>query len=376
MRMKLISRRNKDSSPSIFNHDLRFVLTLPLRGGSFYSGRPLGLSEPEDFIQIHPDLRSLWPAVTEHYRRIGLSHSVNPIWNVSLEECRRFSLHDISLVMYADIRAPENGEFDWIEEKLPQLVKTVKWINSKNNFIHLARRMGLPVPDTETCENKTGLSFEGIGYPCFFKPSISCSGLGIVRCENQQQLEETLETFPDEEPFQVQETIDSNCFINLQYRATGGEVSKIAATREILNGYMHYGSSFPVDEPPWEVTDPMADHLASEGLRGIFAFDVARLRGAGARYQVLECNPRFNGASYPSLIAEKMGIPSWFSEIFTTKKSDLAAIDIAGIEFDPSSGTGIILINWGMILAGKIEIMFAGNQKQQADLRREFIKRI
>ena len=46
------------------------------------------MSEPEDLIQLHPDLQSQWQAITAHYDRIGLSHSQNPVWNVSFEQLR------------------------------------------------------------------------------------------------------------------------------------------------------------------------------------------------------------------------------------------------------------------------------------------------
>jgi len=56
----------------------------------------------------------------------------------------------------------------------------------------------------------------------------------------------------------------------------------------------------------------MAEWLYREGMKGTFAFDVAVTRkGVGTDYLAIECNPRFNGASYPTVIAHKLGLESW-----------------------------------------------------------------
>ncbi|MGD8843126.1 MAG: hypothetical protein PVJ83_06585, partial [Gammaproteobacteria bacterium] len=74
------------SGKYIVNHDIMDCTAEGVVGNHLYSGRALGLSEPWDIIQLHPELQTSWPAITDHYRRIGLSHSENVIWNVDLQE--------------------------------------------------------------------------------------------------------------------------------------------------------------------------------------------------------------------------------------------------------------------------------------------------
>ncbi len=54
----------------------------------------------------------------------------------------------------------------------------------------------------------------------------------------------------------------------------------------------------------------------------------------GIRYPAVECNPRFNGASYPTVIAQKLDIPEWSAMTFKTRYRKLSDLDIRDIEFD------------------------------------------
>ncbi|MCG8608171.1 ATP-grasp domain-containing protein, partial [bacterium] len=87
-------------------------------------------------------------------------------------------------------------------------------------------------------------------------------------------------------------------------------------------------------------------------------------------------NPRFNGASYPCLIANKLSVAQWQSQSMNTKHRTLSTIDLDGIEYNPTSRSGVILINWGTVLAGHITAMFIGDPVQQNKLRAEFKKRL
>ena len=113
-----------------------------------------------------------------------------------------------------------------------------------------------------------------------------------------------------------------------------------------------------------------------KGIKGLFAFDIAVIDSRERKFSLLECNPRFNGASYPALIAEKLKIQNWSSEILLTGARHLDEFPIGDLEFDPSTGTGIILVNWGTILAGKLEIMFVGPAKTQIALKNRLRERL
>ncbi len=51
---------------TIFNHDIMHCTHDAVVGNYLYSGRVLGMSEPDDLIQLHPDLKSQWTAITAH----------------------------------------------------------------------------------------------------------------------------------------------------------------------------------------------------------------------------------------------------------------------------------------------------------------------
>ena len=54
----------------------------------------------------------------------------------------------------------------------------------------------------------------------------------------------------------------------------------------------------------------------------------------------------------------------------------LADIDLSGIEFDMKTGTGVILVNWGTVLEGKLLVLFAGSRNRQGALKQELATRL
>jgi hypothetical protein len=355
----------------LFNHDIMTCTHELVTGNHLYSGRVLGLTEPEDIIQLHPDLRSQWKAITEHYAQIGLSHSENVIWDVSLTNLSNYPNSDISLFFFGNA----TGTTSCNEERFRRIdsdwFNVVKSMNSKNDFIQLAEELGVSIPKTVCFENKAAIKdFAQFPYPCYLKPAISVDGAGISRCENQEQLTQALKTFTDDLPLQIQEEITASTFLNMQYQVTPEGLQRLAATEQVLDGYAHIGNRYPTTHQPWELVEPMAEWMAQRGMKEVFAFDVAVVEDAApTRYLAIECNPRFNGASYPTGVATKLKITSWSCETFTTQYRSLDQLDLSGIEFNPQSDTGVALVNWGCILVGKISVLLAGSIEKQNELR-------
>jgi hypothetical protein len=96
----------------------------------------------------------------------------------------------------------------------------------------------------------------------------------------------------------------------------------------------------------------------------------------GTRYMPIECNPRFNGASYPTLIAEKLAANSWIARTFATSKRHLSDIDLSGIEYNPVMGNGVVFVNWGPILVGKLLCLLIGTPEIQERLAHELQARL
>ena len=357
----------------VINHDIMNCTAGEVAGNYLYSGRALGVSEPWDIIQLHPELEPMWCDITEHYKRIGLAHSENVIWDVSLKELGSHINHHPSVFYYGPDECRYWGDQDWLY--------AVEYINSKNNFLSLANELCVDVPLTLCFDSVDDIDIEdvqeAINYPLYLKAAISVAGVGIYRCESKRELSEAIDRFDSGVPVQIQEEIKTTTFLNLQYRIIGKEVVKLAASEQILDGCAHQGNRFPASHEPWKVVDPMAHWLRDNGMKGIFAFDIAMVQtDRGLRFPAIECNPRFNGASYPTMIAHKLDIPEWSAITVHTKHRDLASLDLSGIEFDMKTGEGAIVVNWGTALVGKLVILLAGSAECQQKLELELATRL
>ncbi|MGC1245564.1 MAG: ATP-grasp domain-containing protein [Spirulinaceae cyanobacterium] len=340
-------------------------------GNHLYSGRVLGMTESQDIIQLHPDLKPEWNTIVEHYQRIGLNHTHEVIWDVSRVKMGDYPDYDISVFFFGDAFGDDHNSQDWFRQADEDWLKVVAFMNSKNNFIKIAQELEVTIPQTICVDSKTKItSYEELPYPCYLKPAVSVDGMGIVRCEDKKELIAAMEFVEGDVPLQIQEEIIASKFLNLQYSIKGEQVQPLAASEQILADCTHMGNRYPTPHQPWEVVEPMAEWMLENGMKEIFAFDVAVVEGENAtRYVAIECNPRFNGASYPTGIAQKLNISSWTSENFNTSHRSLKEINLEGIEFDSQSSTGVILVNWGCILVGKVGVLLAGTVEQQDKLR-------
>lgn len=355
---------------TLFNHDIMSCTHEEVAGNHLYSGRVLGMTEPGDLIQLHPFLRRDWPAIQAHYERIGLAHASDVIWDVSPERLNDHPEFEPSVFFFGP------GENKVVRDHRWQRV--VEHVNDKNNFIALASHLRLPVPNTRCFHGREWFAgIEHFPYPCYLKPAISVAGKGIHRCEDQEQLIQALAHFEEGIPLQVQDEVDAVSFLNLQYRATSQGVERLLASEQVLKGYTHQGNRYPTRYDAWSAVEPMAQWLWERGMRGLFAFDVAVLETKqGPEYVAIECNPRFNGASYPSGVALKLGLESWLAKDFATQYDRLDEIDLSGLEYDPATGQGVIIVNWGTIMVRKLGLLLVGDHKTQADLEQALIARL
>jgi hypothetical protein len=356
----------------VVNHDIMHCTAEGVEGNDLYSGRALGLTEPDDYIQLHPVLKPLWKHIASHYRRIGLKHSESVIWNLSREQLGRHEGYKPSVFYFG----PNECKF-WND---PQWLEAVEFINSKNHFMALAEELGIEVPQTRCFGSVNEISEMDIisfNMPCYLKAAVSVSGAGIYRCANREELRDAMKRFARDTPVQMQEEIRTEIFLNLQYRVVDDQLVRLAASEQILQGCVHQGNRFPSSHEPWDAIEPMALWLKERGMKGIFAFDLAVVATPdGIRYPAVECNPRFNGASYPTVIAQKLDIPEWSAMTFKTRYRKLSDLDIRDIEFDMASGEGLVIVNWGTILKGKLVVLLAGSPEYQEVLRNELRYRL
>jgi hypothetical protein len=262
----------------------------------------------------------------------------------------------------------------------PEWMSAVEFINSKNNFMALAEQPGVDIPQTRCFESVDEISEMDIisfNMPCYLKAAVSVSGVGIYRCANREELRDNMEKFGGDIPVQLQEEVRSGVFLNLQYRVVAGKLVRLAVSEQILDGCAHQGNRFPSSFEPWETVEPMAVWLKERGMKGIFAFDVAVVKMPdGVRFPAIECNPRFNGASYPTVVAQKLDIPEWTARTFETKHTNLTELDIRDLEFDMKTGEGVVVVNWGTVLKGKLVLLLAGSPEYQYVLKNELLARL
>jgi hypothetical protein len=341
-------------------------------GNRLYSGRALGLSEPWDIIQLHPQLEPLFPIIKKHYHRIGLSFSENVIWDLNLKEIGAHIGYEPSVFYFGPNECCYWGDSQWLD--------TAEYINSKNNFMTLAKQLGVDVPITE-CFARVGditsADIERFVYPCYLKAAVSVAGVGIYRCDDGTAMRKAINSFDWYTPVQVQEEIVAESFLNIQYHVSNGVSHHLAITEQILDGFVHQGNRFPASHEPWHIVDPMANWLAEKGMKGIFAFDIAIVQTErGLRFPAIECNPRFNGASYPTSIAQKLDIPEWSAVTLSTDHRHLKDVDLLGLEYNHRTGEGVIMVNWGTVLVGKLMFLIAGSEERQSELLLELQSRL
>ncbi len=368
----VIAHHHQLFTKHIYNHDIMNCTAEGVVGNHLYSGRALGITSPTDKIQMHHDLKPLWKYIAAHYDRIGLPHTKDVLWHIDLQQIGcEIGFHP-SVFYFGENEFQNWGDHLWYE--------TVDFINSKNNFMAVAEQLGVDVPKTRCFDSATDITDEAIqtmNYPCYLKAAISVSGVGIYRCENQHELIANIKLFDAAVPVQLQEEIKTDIFLNMQYICEGDEVRRLAASEQILDGFTHQGNRVPACYEPWQSVDDMALWLKDRGMKGIFAFDVAVVQtDSGLRFPAIECNPRFNGASYPTLIAQKLGISEWRAITVSTEHRDLRYVDLSGIEFDKETQEGVILVNWGTVLAGKLMVLLAGTASRQEELRIELASRL
>jgi hypothetical protein len=177
-------------------------------------------------------------------------------------------------------------------------------------------------------------------------------------------------------PFQVQEALPVGTeFLNVQYEVSPqGLALPGAVTFQVLRGNTHSGnrSPTPYNLPSiYAVTDPLAKWAAAQGMQGVFAFDVAAT--PDGRFLPIECNPRWNGASYFSRVAEKLGVAQWESLNVNFKFRSFDSCHLpADLAFSQHNRDGIVIVNWGCVGDGKLGIFAAGNEPTRRSLIEEF----
>jgi hypothetical protein len=366
----------------IYNHDITLYTHDTHISTRLYSGRALCLTGSEDKIQIHPDLATEWDEIVTHYQQIGLDHTTNVIWDISIhrlaDELAQNPDQDPSVYFFGDVVNQHNTYRQVFQDWDAQCCQVIEFVNSKNNFIRLAEDLGIAVPKTLRFDDLAAAkACKEVPFPCYVKPAVSDHGAGIMRCPDAEALATAFTQLDPDIPLQIQAEVNASAFLNLQYQATAAGVEPLLVSEQILDGCVHGGNRYPASHEPWEKIAPFAQWMGNQGMKDIFAVDVAVVPDGGQTHFVaIECNPRFNGSSYPTLVAKRLGIPAWSSATYNTELRSLKELELEDLAFDPATGKGIVLINWGTIQAGKISVLLAGSEREQTALGKDLQARL
>jgi hypothetical protein len=359
---------------TIYNHDITLYTHDRHISTRLYSGRALCLTTPEDKIQIHPELATEWDAIVNHYHQVGLAHTNDVVWDISLhrlaEELAQNPDQEPSVYFFGDVVNDHDTYRKVFQNWDAQCCLVIEYVNSKNNFISLAEELRIAVPKTLRFDHLAAAKAWGeMPFPCYVKPAISDHGAGIMRCPDTEALAVAFAKLEPNVPLQVQAEVTASAFLNLQYQVTPAGVEPLLVSEQILDGCVHGGNRYPASHEPWDTVAPFARWMGEQGMKGIFAVDVAVVpAGETTGYVAIECNPRFNGSSYPTLVAQRLGISAWSSATYTTQLRSLKDLDLQDLAFNPAVGKGIVLINWGTIQAGKVSVLLAGSEPEQVAL--------
>jgi len=368
LRKQTINAQN--SHRTIYNHDIINWSSDGVKENHLCSGRALGLSEPGDIIQLHPELESEWGSINHHYHRIGLPFTESVIWNTDYEILTNYPRYDPSVCYLGRDIYDDYGHSTFFQ--------IVNYINSKNNFVRVAQDLELPILQTFCYEDKTQITDTSIfPYPCYLKSSHSDSETDVYRCKDQMELFLALTNFSDNIPLQIQEDVNSVTYLTIDYRVNIKKAEHFAITEYSLDDFQHKKISFPSLYSCWEITDKLAEYLYFRGMKGVFGFNVAVVnKNSNLEYKLIDCMPRFSHASYSTWIAKKLGAQCWVAEDVLTNLKSLSKLDLKGIEYNSKSSSGIVLINWGTILMGKLSVLFVGSPQHQVNLKKELMNRI
>lgn len=351
---------------TIYNHTLvsaaADVSQLPEM--EFSPTRALALTSPGDVLQLPAEAASEYEWITEHYARIGLQCTDRILWNLDHSEFARHEAEDISVYFFSTEANQVRPDSAWFS--------TAGALNSKNAFVGICAELDVPTPATVCFAHADGLDTSRISFPCVVKRDCSISGLGVWKCTDSRELAEALVNLDG--AFQIQDMLHGTAWLNVQYEVLNGDAMHLATTEQILSGPLYVGSVFPAVHAPRAVTDPIAAWAAGNGMKGVFAFDVAFCEDRGnSGYVVLEANPRYNGSTYFYKIAQRLGIRSWRGRKFKTVCRHLSETGLDRYAFDPDRGCGIVVVNWGPIVKGRLGILLAGSPAEQIELEQALL---
>ena len=379
--------------PIQFNHDVSDCgdFVGQVAGVEDYASRILPSSKPGDIVFVHERCKPHLDFVLRHYRQIGLKVG-DVVWRTEHTAMLDYlETHQPSVFFYGNGAHKVLRDYEW-----HQVTKNMNDKNFATQFVFEALGVHSPVTlrfeDKRDYDGNLGFNFppihapeqKSLKFPVVFKPATGATGIGIEICNTRDELEIVIGASSG--PFQIQQYHHGIQFLNLQYRVINGKLERFIASEQVLDGNAHIGNRFPVNERIWKAigkqmtadADKLANWMYKRGMKDYFAFDVlVSEKNDLIRYYFLECNPRYNGASYPSNVCERLGIKSWMHVNIKTRYRSFDGLDLTSLAYSKEKGDGVIIVNWGAVNGQKIGVLFAApTVERQQQLKDELCKLI
>lgn len=351
---KIVHHDVMDSYPNDILENMSGVVT--------YAGRVFASTSSGDVLVLPPETLSESDWVRSHYEEIGLDCAQEILFG-GYELLEHYPKHELSVFFFGEKANRARFDDRWFN--------MVKLLNNKNNFIKAAQALGVKTPKT-TCYRAGESVLIPRQFPVYVKLAVSASGFGVWPCQNNNEFGAVVDQVTAE--FQVQEALpEGTIFLNVQYSVSDlGALEIGPVTEQTLEGSSHSGNIFPTPYAnlAQATTLPLAKWAQQEGMKGVFAYDVAVTPSGD--FLPIECNPRWNGATYYSKVADKLKLQEWQSVNVSFKPRTFEKLDLSDLSFDQQLGEGIIIINWGPVGQGKLGLLVAGNQVTRDDYLAEF----
>lgn len=322
------------------------------------SGRALCLSFPPDHVRLEAGLEMSLDWTIGHYRRVGLPVANNIVLKDGLFDWfQTYSYRRTDVFCLGEENCHDRS-----------LVARVKGLNNKNTFIELCRVQEWPIP--VTCTSGEWGSRESppprLHFPVVVKVAVSAGGKDVFVCLDNEEMQQVILTLSaSRRQFQAQEFLDGAVFYSVQSRKSVSQAPMWQVTKQVISGNSYVGTSSMVPDKVinrllslLQPTSSCLTYIEASGIE-VFGLDFAVTKDG--RMLLIECNPRYTAAIYPAVVAERLGHSGWEYRYFEVEHNDLSKVLPPGLEYDPSTRKGVVIVDWGSILRGEVGMLFFGS---------------
>ncbi len=237
-----------------------------------------------------------------------------------------------------------------------------EYFDNKKNFLEFAKNNDGAIPSTKFYDCMTEI--KSIDHPVMLKTNVSSAGSGSYFIESTADLKRV----PRNTPLHVQEYIqDIKSSMSLQYIITPAGYTYLGATKMFIDKDFAWIGCCPseYDAQLLVVYNQIVKKMHDLGLRGPLSLDF--LQRCSGKFVVLECNPRFGGGTYPSMLAQRLNITQWLYRKFKIQNfKQLESINQKhNIFYNPVTQKGILVLHWEKDRNIICNIFIAGNDSEQ-----------